>query len=135
MICFCACRKEEFIDNDLREIGDCHNQNDLDLSQLNASLPGKWYWYKNICSKTLLPDTLYKKGLSIEFKSDSTYTLQNDSSILKTGTWSIINIGKSLEINTIPEVGELDGYFKMCDDRMLCNNLRMDICLNFFERK
>ena len=134
-ICFLSCQKEDSSDNDRREIENCHNQRNLDLIQLNASLPGKWYWYKSICSKTLLPDTLYKKRLSIEFKSDSTYILQKDSIIVQTGIGYIINTGQRLEIITLPGVGELRGDFKMCEDQLLCNNLGLDICINFFERK
>lgn len=134
LITFCACQKEDNIDKEFYDITSCSDKNNADLIELNSGVLGKWYWYKHICLEIMQPDTTFNKGISIEFMDDSTYIFVDRNAVLKTGTWKIESGLNTIEITTIPALGELQGRLLLCNDRMVLNNIGRDICANFYLR-
>ena len=135
LISLCSCRQEtEVIDPDLLQIHNCSKIGNQTPGTLSPRLIGKWNWNKRICLNNMVPDLYGNTGLTVEFQSDSTFTVYENNDLLKSGTWKIATGLNSIEIDTEPFIGELLGDFSMCDDKFVCNNIGLDKCANFFER-
>jgi len=130
-----SCNKNPPINQ--REIWDCHQEITWDSLKTKNTLIGKWEWEYISCywNPEDANDSRFK-GLTIEFKSDSTLDVKESGQIIQTSIWKVVNGGVDLfAIDVEPTVIQLYGRILFCEERVEFNHSYIDGCDNYFKRK
>lgn len=136
MMTFIACNKVENPPFSQADMWDCHNELKWDSLQTQNSLIGIWEWEYIGCYWN--PENANNesfKGMTIEFKSDSTLIVKEYEQITQTSKWVVVKgDGDLFAIDVDPTVIQLYGRILFCDQIVEFNHSYIDGCDNYFKR-
>lgn len=116
---------------------ECHHDSIWDEIKTRNALLGIWNFEFIGCYYSSI-HTAYvtDRGISIEFKPDSTLIVRTKDSITQVSTWQVVDGDADLfQLEVEPFVDQLWGIILICDNRVEFNQSYADICDHWFKKK
>lgn len=131
-----TCNKEETPPINQAEMWDCHHKTEWDSLKTKERLIGTWDWEYIGCywnTEDANDDSF--KGMTIEFKSDSTLIVRENGQMTQTSRWVVVDEDADLySIEVDPTVIQLYGRILFCEKIVEFNDSYIDGCDNYFKR-
>lgn len=131
-----ACNKESAPPINQAKMWECHHKIKWDSLQTQKNLIGIWEWeYVGCYWNPEKANNESFRGMSIEFKPDSTLIVRLDEEITQTSNWEVVkDYGELFALKADPSVIHLNGRILFCDNIVEFNNSYVDGCDNYFKR-
>ena len=130
-----ACNKESKPPVDPVNIWKCHHEITWDSPSTRTALIGVWKWEYINCLDTGHDNDDEYRGLSIEFKADSTLNVIQNGQVTQTSNWKVVTGDEDLfSIEATPSVVQLYGRILFCDNKVEFNHSYIDGCDNYFTK-
>lgn len=111
---------------------DCSKKLSLDSGATANKLIGLWKWTRRECMDNNASSPA-DKNVRIEFKTDSTFKVIQDTSTITTGTWALsLAESQVFQLQLSEQSVYLYGRILFCEDEVLFNDSFRDGCDHLF---
>lgn len=128
-----GCKKSDDSRKEFNRIYNCHNQSTPTIENVSTRLVGLWWLHQydnNISGKTIIPDY----DVFIEFKADSTYSVNEDGKEIAVGTWQVKQNPNSYSVDMSTQTAYTYGYIYICAEDMIFDNGNVDGSTNYLSK-
>ena len=132
ILCITACEVSPKPPYEIGDMVDCHQEQEWDQSKVFDKLIGRWDWHFVSCyASPNLANEDASRGLSIEFKLDSTVHIYLDNVFDNFDHWAFEGSRNAI---SSPILDELYGTIFFCEEWVVFENSYVDVCDNYFRR-